>query len=271
MSKQSYNAEDIWESFFNDPVLKRIIEEAGGENIDSDDDPELAEADPEEAPEGEDPEGGAAPAPEGEGEGEFDLEQLSADFQEGKLDQDDLIKLYQSGKITKEEIQQIIEAAENGQEPQSEEELLSQQIDQTNDMFVKFALYDKITELSEKLGYFKDNFDDTRSEMYERVLQLSEFLNILSSLIFSIETSVSYQMYGSILLQLTELFEEYRKKQDLEQAQEDMEDHQIKKQKKAKHEVDLNDNFEDADSDEKIYSDQDKGQGHIREMRPVNP
>ena len=76
-------------------------------------------------------------------------------------------------------------------------------------MFVKFALYDKVAELTEKLEYFKENFDDMQSGIYDRVVQLNEFLNILSSLIFSIETSVAYQMYGSILLQLTELFDQY--------------------------------------------------------------
>ncbi len=214
--KPKQSKEDIWEDFFNHPLLASVIEEASA--VDSDDDPEL-EGEDEMAPE-------AAPAAPkqsgGGGEEGMDLEQLSADFQNGDISQEDLVKMYQTGKISKEEIQQIISNVESGEEPQSEEELLAQQIDQTNDMFIKFALYDKIAELTEKLGYFKENFEDTRSSMYERVIQLSEFLNILSNLIFSIETPVSYQMYGSILLQLTELFDEYNQEQQKEEHQEDV-------------------------------------------------
>ncbi len=112
-------------------------------------------------------------------------------------------------------------------------------------MFVKFALYDKVSDLTEKLAYFKENFDDVKSDIYSRVLQLSEFLNILSSLIFSIETPVSYQMYGSILLQLTELFDEYNNEQRAEQAQDNIDDQQIENEKKATGQLDLNTHYED--------------------------
>ena len=81
-------------------------------------------------------------------------------------------------------------------------------------MFIKFSLYDKTLDLIDKLNYFKENFDDIQSSEYEKVLQLREFLNILSNLIFNIETAVAYQMYGSILLQLTEIFTEYKSKDE---------------------------------------------------------
>ncbi len=232
--------EDIWESFFNDPLLARILEEAGAEMVDSDDDPTIDGS-----------QDGEEPSEDDGGQGsDMNLEQLAADFQEGNLDQEDLIKLYQSGKISKEEIQQIVAQVE-GEEPQDEEELMNQQIDQTNDMFVKFALYDKIIELTEKLDYFKENFDNTRSDIYERVLQLGEFLNILSSLIFSIETSVSYQMYGSILLQLTELFNEYNQVQKVENAQENVEDEQEDAEHKSKIEDQINNDTKEIDNPER--------------------
>ncbi len=236
---KNFNKEDIWEQFFNDPRLSRIIEEA--EMVDSDQDSNM---------DGTDEEGKAPPQEKQEGESQgstVDLEQLAADFQEGAIDQDDLIKLYQSGKISKEDVQQIISSVE-GEEPQSEEELLAQQVDQTNDMFVKFALYDKIAELNEKLSYFKENFDDTRSDVYERTLQLGEFLNILSSLIFSIETPVSYQMYGSILLQLTELFNDYNQQETVEDAQKEKRDQQMDKENKE----------EDTDNPEQLTDIKDR-------------
>jgi hypothetical protein len=208
---------DVWESFFENPVLRSIIEEAQLEQVESDDDP---------IPEKEN----SISTDNGQEDGSLNLEQLAADFQQGNLSQDDLINLYKSGQLSQEDIQQIMQAGqgeeqpqvdENGNpidpnEPQSQEELLAQQIDQTNDMFVKFALYDKINELTDKLDYFKENFEDLQSGIYDRVIQLREFLNILSSLIFSIETSISYQMYGSILLQLTELFDQYNREQQVE-------------------------------------------------------
>ncbi len=236
--------EDIWEQFFNDPRLSMILEDAA--MVDSDQDSNLDGSDEN----GEQRADNEAPASEGS---DVDLEQLAADFQQGNIDQDDLVKLYQSGKITKEEIQQIVAEVE-GEEPQSEEELLSQQIDQTNDMFVKFALYDKTLELTQKLDYFKENFDDTRSGIYERVLQLSEFLNILSNLIFSLETAVSYQMYGSILLQLTELFQEYNQTQNVEDAQEDAEDEREDQKSRMKRERQMDpeeDNFDNPEWSER--------------------
>ncbi len=216
--------ENIWEQFFTDPRLSMILEDASMVDSDQDSNLDGTDENQEEAPE------------EAEGGSSIDLEQLAADFKEGSLEQEDLIKLYQSGKIGKEEIQQIVASVE-GEEPQDEEELLSQQIDQTNDMFVKFALYDKIVELTEKLDYFKENFDDTQSSIYERVLQLGEFLNILSSLIFSIETPVSYNMYGSILLQLTELFTEYNQQEKVEDHVEDKQDAAQEAKEKRKREI----------------------------------
>jgi hypothetical protein len=207
---------DIWYQFFNDPRLKSIIEEA--QAVDSDDDPEIAQGEDTETGEGE------PQAPAQGDEGGQDIEQLTADFQQGNISQDELIQMYQQGQISKDDIQQIIQAAEGAEEPQSEEELLAQQIDQTNDMFIKFSLYDKVADLTEKLNHFKENFDDLQSDIYDRVLQLREFLNILSSLIFNIETPVAYQMYGSILLQLTELFTEYNKEQQQEEAEDQRED-----------------------------------------------
>jgi len=207
---------EIWNEFFGNPIIRSYLSEAAVESVESDDDPAPLDVAPTE-----DDATGAQPQGQA-GDQKPSLEQLIADFQQGTITQDDLIEMYKVGNISKEDIQKIMEASE-GQapgDPQNEEELLAQQIDQTNDMFVKFALYDKITELTEKLEYFKENFDDMQSGIYERVVQLNEFLNILSSLIFSIDTSIVYQMYGSILLQLTELFDAYNQKsQEKEQAQ----------------------------------------------------
>ena len=180
----------VWDQFFGNPILKLYLEEA------------------------------EQPQPTQEVEPSEDIQKLGQDLKQGNLSQDDIISMYKSGKLQKEDVQTIVDIAQgteagteapapDGEPELSEEELFAQQIDQTNDLFIKFALYDKVTDLTDKLDYFKDNFEDIQSEAYEKVVQLSEFLNVLSNLIFTLETTVSYQMYGSILLQLTEIFTEH--------------------------------------------------------------
>jgi len=193
--------EKTWDLFFGNPIIRSYLTEGAEAQ---------AEMDP-------------GIQPESSEQTNVDIEQLTEDLKQGSIQQEDLVNMYKTGKITKDDIEQIIQNVESppegdmpdgdgmdmaNQEP-TEEELLSQQVDQTNDLFVKFSIYDKINELTDKLNYFKGNFEDIQSDTYHKIMQLREFLNILSSLVFNIETAVSYQMYGSILLQLTEIFEEY--------------------------------------------------------------
>jgi len=194
---------NVWESFFGNPLIPDLLEEAGIN-------PEpTQDAQTQQQPE--------------DHKNEL-LAKLAQDISDGHLTKEDLIDMYKSGKLNQEEIQNVLMMSEGeepptsqpqGQpqdaEPQTEEELMAQQIDQTNDMFIKFALYDKTNDLTEKLNYFKNNFTDNQTSMYKEIIQLKEFLDILSNLIFNMETAVSYQMYGSLLLKLTELFDKYNK------------------------------------------------------------
>jgi hypothetical protein len=202
---------NTWDSFFDNPILGSYLTEAEGMEP-----PQEAPSAPEEQPQVD----------------EEQIQQLQTDFQSGGLSQEDLVSMYKSGKITKNDISTIVQgpseegeaAPTDGEEGPTEEELFAQQLDQTNDMFIKFTLYDKTTELIEKLNYFSDNFDDIQSDTYEKTVQLKEFLNILSNLIFNIETSVAYQMYGSILLQLTEIFTEYNNSEQAEELRDRIKD-----------------------------------------------
>jgi hypothetical protein len=207
---------EAWEKFFGNPVISSYLEEA-----DMQPQPEMQQ--PEE-------------------ETNADVQQLADDFQSGHVSQEDLVNMYRAGKINKNDLAEIRQMVENppdgdeaaaaaGEEEEgpSEEELFAQQIDQTNDLFIKFSIYDKILELTDKLDYFKENFEDIESQTYERVIRLREFLNILSNLVFNIETSVAYQMYGSILLQLTEIFTEYNKNLSQRKQEEKIKDAQKKK------------------------------------------
>jgi hypothetical protein len=202
---------DIWQEIKENPVLDTVVGELYESMLLNEDEQEQQQP----QPEGEDT-GGAS---------QEEIDKLANDLKQKHLSQDDLVNMYKSGKLTQDNIKSIIDIVEGGEqgddqggeqpmdaEPQSEEELMAQQIDQTNDLFIKFTLYDKTLELMSKLDYFKENFNDVKSDMYERVMQLREFLNILTTLIFNLETTVAYQMYGSLLLQLTEIFKEYNEK-----------------------------------------------------------
>ncbi len=178
----------IWESFLTDPIVSDLIEEAALKAVDSDDDPTPEEAENQ------------------------NIEQIAQSFAQGELKEEDLVKMYQSGSLTKDDIQQILELAGGGGEQQQEvspEELLAQQIDQVNDSFVRFSIYDKINELQSKLDNFLENFSGVETDTYDEVNRVSEFLKILSSLAFNLDVSALYQMYGSIELRLIEVFNKY--------------------------------------------------------------
>jgi len=233
-----------WDNFFGNPLIRTYLEEAAhcaASNL-------IEESD-------------------------SDLEQLSADLAQGTIDQDDLISMYKAGKISKDDIQTILTSAEGGDEsgqpidpqtgePQlSEEELLAQQIDQTNELFVKFSIYDKIIELNDKLTYFEDNFEDIQSDLYERVTQLKEFLNILSNLVFNLETAVSYQMYGSILLQLTELFNEYNNEIEKKRMTDELKDREKEAYRDGDKTADPIEKWADQ-NESNLMPDNDIGQDH---------
>jgi len=209
---------NAWDEFFGNPLISSYLEEA-----------ELFE---EEMPEESGDAGDTGDT--GGSLSEEEIAKLAEDLKAGHITQDDIVNMYKSGKVSQEDVQKIISLVEGGepgeagpegevegQQP-TQEELLAQQIEQTNDLFIKFALYDKIIELTEKLDYFRDNFDDLKSDLYQQTLQLREFLNILSNLVFNIETPVAYQMYGSLLLRLTELFKEYNQTVKPQKDREDL-------------------------------------------------
>lgn len=195
----------VWDSFYGNPVLAGLLEEAEAKlkSVDSDDDP----------------------TPE-EGKNQ-NVEQIAQSFMNGDLGEEELTRMYQSGALTREDIEQILELAD-GAAPEGEsippEELFAQQIEQVNDSFIRFSLFDKINDLKDKLDDFVENFGDVTSPIYDEVQRTQEFLKILSSLVFTLDVSVVYQMYGSIELRLIEMFDEYEKLQHKEIAAEKAKD-----------------------------------------------
>jgi len=173
----------MWDTIYEAEIISRLVEEAAPKEVHSDDDP----------------------TPE---ESTSSIETLIQGYQEGKITEEDLINMYKKGQLTQDDILQIQDAI-NGAEDEnvSPEELFAQQIEQVNDNFIKFGLYDKINNLQEKLDDFLENHP-VQDKLTTEVIQLNNFLKILNSLVFSLDTSVAYQLYGSIEIKLIELFKD---------------------------------------------------------------
>jgi len=178
----------MWDTIYEAEIISRIVEEAAPKEVHSDDDP----------------------TPE---ESSSNIETLIQGYQEGKITEEDLIDMYKKGQLTQDDIMQIQDALNGSQEEVSPEELFAQQIEQVNDNFVKFGLYDKVNNLQEKLDDFLENHP-TYNELTTEIIQLNDFLKILNSLIFSLDISVAYQLYGSIELKLIDIFKKVAQQSD---------------------------------------------------------
>ena len=112
------------------------------------------------------------------------------------------------------------------QEPQQQEpqpqpqqqdprDIFSDQIQGVEEKFVQFVLYDKLGELSSKIAILQENIkNDTKDNYLELGAKLdhyAQYLEVLNELIFSMDTSVIYQLMGQIELELIELLQKYDK------------------------------------------------------------
>lgn len=115
----------------------------------------------------------------------------------------------QDAQVSEEEIGQ-----EQPQEQEPDEEtIFTYELEGTEDKFLQFTLYDKLTNLSGKIEILLDNIkNDTSAENMNLLSNLehySQYLNVLNELIFSVSTSVIYKLVGQIELELIDLLEVY--------------------------------------------------------------
>ncbi len=98
------------------------------------------------------------------------------------------------------------------QEP-TEQETFQYELIGTEDKFLQFTLYDKLTDLSSKIVILQDNVkNDSSAESLDLIANLKhyeQYLNVLNELIFSISTSVVYKIIGQIELELIDLLQIY--------------------------------------------------------------
>lgn len=104
------------------------------------------------------------------------------------------------------------EDGEEGPQP-SEEDIFAYELEGTEDKFLQFTLYDKLTNLSSKIRILQDNIKNDSSaeylQMVENLKHYSQYLDVLNELIFSISTSVVYKILGQIELELIDLLQVY--------------------------------------------------------------
>jgi len=97
--------------------------------------------------------------------------------------------------------------------PPTEEEIFNAEMEGSEDKFIQFVLYDKLSDLSSKITILKDNIkNDSSSDRLELIQKLDhyeQYLNVLNELIFSVSTSVIYKIVGQIELELIDLLEIY--------------------------------------------------------------
>ena len=97
--------------------------------------------------------------------------------------------------------------------PPTEEEVFNAELEGSEDKFLQFVLYDKLTDLSSKIDILKDNVkNDTSADRLEFIQKLDhygQYLEVLNELIFSVSTSVIYKILGQIELELIDLLEIY--------------------------------------------------------------
>ena len=102
---------------------------------------------------------------------------------------------------------------QDDQDPPDEEKIFTYELEGTEDKFLQFTLYDKLSNLSGKIEILLDNIkNDTNAENLDLLANLehySQYLSVLNELIFSISTSVVYKLVGQIELELIDLLEVY--------------------------------------------------------------
>jgi hypothetical protein len=128
------------------------------------------------------------------------------------LSEEDFQKMIKSKEINDEDAQEIMQAVQQSQQEEepSEEEIQMGQINQVQDMVVRFSLYDKYNKLLEKVNFFLDYFTDIKSDLYSEVNEIKEYLEIISSLLFNLEINILYQLYFKLEDRLITSFTEYQ-------------------------------------------------------------
>jgi len=167
---------------------KILIEEGKTEEVNSDDDPT--------------PDTGLS---------DEDKQAIVQGLQSGEISEKAFQSMVKDGKIDEEDAQEIMQMLQQGQQEQemTSEEQQMMQINQIQDMTVRFSLYEKYTELNQKIEYFLDFFQDINTPFYKEIENIKSYIDVISNLIFALEINLLYQLFFQIESKLIDLFQEY--------------------------------------------------------------
>jgi hypothetical protein len=158
---------------------------------------------------------------EGDGEGllsDEELMQLAQELQspENAENMDEMVKkLLDDGTINQTDIEKLGQIMQ--QEPSPEEER-QVQINNIQEMVIRFNIYDKLNNLETKLEVFIENFPNIDEEFYKDVEQIHAYIKVINTLIFNLEINLVYQLFANLEMKLIELFTEYKNKNNIKDS-----------------------------------------------------
>lgn len=142
-----------------------------------------------------------------------DLQQLIQQLQQSPDAEKDIKKLLDDGSINQADVENIGKGLEG--EDQSPEEEQQNQINNIQEMVIRFSIYDKLNNLENKLRLFTENFPNVDEDFYKNVSQIHDYIKIVNTLIFNLEINLVYQLYANLEMKLISIFTEYQNKMKL--------------------------------------------------------
>jgi len=139
---------------------------------------------------------------------EEELQQLAQELQQSDNIDEEIKKLLDSGKINQQDIE-ILGQMLQGDEMSPEEEQ-AVQINNIQEMVIRFSIYDKLNDLETKLNVFTEHFPNIDEEFYKKVTQIHEYIKVINSLIFNLEINLVYQLFGNLEMSLIQIFKDYQ-------------------------------------------------------------
>jgi len=139
-----------------------------------------------------------------------ELQQLAQELKQSENMENDIKELLDSGKINQADVEIIGQLLQDGQITPEEER--NYQINNIQEMVIRFSIYDKLNDLENKLELFTENFPNIDEEFYKDVAQIHEYIKVVNTLIFNLEINLVYQLFANLEMKLIELFKEYQNK-----------------------------------------------------------
>ena len=131
-------------------------------------------------------------------------QQIAQGLQQGQISEDEIQQALQSGQMTEEDVQAIQQFLQQNAE-QSDESQFEQELSKISDSIIRLNLYDRIQELQKKIQNIIDLETKVDNKKFEHIYN---YLDILLSLVYSLDINILYQLYISLELKTIEYIKE---------------------------------------------------------------